>query len=120
MAGKYGVTEYEAEELSQLVAGNVHLQKQVTIASGNLKRGTVLAMNSDGDYVQFNPFATDGTEVPRAILAEDVDATGGPARVQAYFVGKYRLKDLIWPDGITDAQKQSAILGLQDKGIIVE
>lgn len=120
MTGTYGTTEYEANELSQLVAGSVHLQKQVTVGAGNLKRGTVLAVDANGNYVQLNPSATDGTEVPRAILAEDADASSGAVKAQAYFVGKYRLKDLLWPDGITDAQKQSAILGLQDKGIIVE
>lgn len=120
MAATLGTQQYEGKEISQLIAGSVHIQKKVTIASGVLKRGTVLAMDANGNYVQLNPSATDGTEIARAILAEDVDASSGSVQAQAYFVGKYRLSDLIFPDGVTDSQKQTALLQLQDRGIIVE
>ena len=123
MAGTLGITMEEMPELSILIASETHLAKQITIASGagELKRGTVLGINtSTYKYKQLDPSATDGTEVARAILVEDVDATDSDVNAQAFFVGKYRLSDLIWPDGITDEQKNAAILQLQDRGIIVE
>ena len=123
MAGTLGITMEEMPELSILIASEIHLAKQITIASGagELKRGTVIGINtSTYKYTQLAPSATDGTEVARAILVEDVDATDSDVKAQAFFVGKYRLSDLIWPDGITDSQKNAAILQLQDRGIIVE
>ena len=123
MAGTLGITVEEMPKLSILIASETHLSKQITIASGagQLKRGTVLGLNtSTYKYTQLNPSASNGTEVARAILVEDVDASERDVKAQAFFVGKYRLSDLIWPDGITDEQKNTAILQLQDRGIIVE
>ena len=123
MAGILGVQEYEQPAFNQLVAGETFEIKKITIASGagTLTRGTVLGMDSSTyKYKQLNPAGTDGTEVARAILAEDVDATSSDVKTIAYFIGKYRLADLIWPDGITDAQKKTALLQLQDRGIIVD
>jgi len=96
--------------------------KQGVVASGAgvLSRGTVLAMNADGKWVQLAPAASDGTEIARGILAEDVDATSADVIVQVYLVGEYRLVDLIWPGSITDPQKATAILNLQDRGIVVK
>jgi hypothetical protein len=121
--GTLGATETEGTELSQLVASDVHEQKPITVASGagELQRGTVLGMVSgDYEYNILNPGGSDGTEVARAILLEDVDATSAAVKTQGYFAGKYRLSDLVWPGGITDAQKNAALLGLQDKGILVD
>jgi len=122
MAGTYGVSETTGSELSQLVAGDFHAMKKVTIGSGaDLSRGTVLGqVTADYKFKQLNPGGADGTEVARAILAEDAAAASADVEANVYFVGEYRLSDLIWPDGITDAQKNAAIQQLQDRGIIVK
>jgi len=123
MGGTLGITVEEMSNLSILVANETHLARQITISSGagELKRGTVLGINtSTYKYKKLDPAASDGTEIARAILVEDVNATDSDVKAQAFFVGKYRLSDLIWPDGITDEQKNAAILQLQDRGIIVE
>jgi len=71
-------------------------------------------------YKELDPDDGNGTETARSILLQDTDASAADAAAQAYFTGTYRLDDLIWPDGITDAQKNAAILELQDHGILVD
>ncbi len=123
MSGILGVEEYTESTSSQLIAGNTFEMKKITIASGAgvLKRGTVLGMDTSSyKYKQLNPGASDGTEVARAILVDDVDASSNDIIAMAYLIGKYKLSDLIWPDSITDDQKRAALLQLQDRGIIVD
>lgn len=118
----YGATIYTDTEPSQLLAGEFRATKQgvVALGAGVLLRGTVLAMNADGKWVQLAPAAIDGTEIARGILVDDVDATSADAKALVYLVGEYRLADLIWPAAITDVQKAAAIMALQDRGVIVK
>jgi hypothetical protein len=113
----------DTEVVSQLIAGETQEMKPVTIASGagTLVRGTVLGLvTASNFYNQHNPAGSDGTETARAILVEDVDATSEDVSAQAYVLGKFRASDLIWPGGITDTQKEAALLDLQDRGILVD
>lgn len=117
-----GVTETESTELSQLVAGDVHVQKEITLKAnvGDLSRGTVLEMVATNGTTWQQLTAASPTNA-RAILLEDIDNdASNTQKAQAYFVGKYREIDLIWPDGITTLNKRAAITSLQDKGIILE
>jgi hypothetical protein len=117
----YGVTENTTEELSQLIAGGVHIQREITMAAscGDLSRGTVLEMVSVGSG-QWRQLTADNGANARAILLEAVEDSASTQKVQAYFVGKYRIEDMIWPAAITTQQKRAAIVGLQDKGIIID
>ncbi|BBO80176.1 hypothetical protein DSCO28_07420 [Desulfosarcina ovata subsp. sediminis] len=114
----------DTEVVSQLIAGDTHELKPVTIASGAgaLSRGTVLGMlTADFTFDQFDQDdATYGLNTARSILAEDVDATSSAVVAQAYVLGKFRSEDLIWPSDITNAEKQAALLNLQDRGIVVD
>ncbi|BBO84482.1 hypothetical protein DSCO28_50480 [Desulfosarcina ovata subsp. sediminis] len=114
----------DTEVVSQLIAGDTHELKPVTIPSGAgaLSRGTVLGMlTADFTFDQFDQDdATYGLNTARAILAEDVDATSSAVVAQAYVLGKFRSEDLIWPSDITNAEKQAALLNLQDRGIVVD
>jgi hypothetical protein len=108
---------------SMLIAGETHEQKPITIQSGAgvLVRGTVLGLvSASNEYDILNPGGADGTEEARMILVDDVDATAAAANAEGYGPGKYRLSDLVWPGAITDAQKNAAILQLQDRGILVD
>jgi hypothetical protein len=109
--------------VSQLVAGDTHELKPVTIASGAgvLARGSVLGLiTASNHYNQLNPAGSDGTETARAILVEDVDATSEDVPALAFVLGKFRTSDLVWPGGATDAQKKAALLDLQDRGMVVD
>jgi hypothetical protein len=71
-----------------LIAGNAHLlvARKVTIISGqNLVRGTVLGkITTGGKYNKSLSTASDGSQTPDMILAEDCDASAGDASALAY------------------------------------
>lgn len=118
----FGVTETTGTELDQLVASEFTIQREITLKAncGALTRGTVLEMVSAGSGQWQQLTASNGANA-RAILLETVtNNASATQKAQAYFVGKYRVDDMIFPDGITTQQKRTAIVGLQDKGIIID
>lgn len=117
-----GVTTNTDNELSQLVAGETHELRKITLRAGcgDLKRGTVLEM-VDSYGTAWQQLEAASPADARAILAQDVTNDAAETQqAQAYFIGKYRYGDLIWPAGITTLNKYSAIIALQDKGIIID
>lgn len=117
--GIHGVTTTQGAELSQLIAGSeLPIIKETTLKAncGNLKRGAVLEMHSDYTWKEV---ATPANAA--CILAQDVtnDAVNAQ-RAQGYFVGKYRLSDLVWPAAFTPTQKRDSIVAMQSRGIIVD
>lgn len=50
---------------------------KVKAGAGVLVRGTVVGKDGNGKFLKCVAAATDGSQVPDAILAEDVDASGG-------------------------------------------
>ncbi|MFH1136573.1 MAG: head decoration protein [Pseudomonadota bacterium] len=123
MAGVYGVIEHQDQEPSQLVASEYCLHARITLkdSAGDLVRGTVMAQNtSTHAWEKFNPAGSNGTNEPRCILSEDVADSTDQETAGAYFTGKYRADDLIWPDAITTDQRLTAGTALADKGIILD
>ncbi len=103
-----------------LTAGNEHLLvgKKVTIGSGqNLPRGAVLGkVSASGEYKLSAASASDGSETPDLILAEDCDASGGAKEALAYSRGDFNGHALTLGAGHTlDSIKE----GLRVKGIII-
>lgn len=108
----------DAVAYDQLIAGNSHdlISKKVTIPSGDvLTRGAVLGkITADGNYTLSLSAAGDGSEVPDAVLAEDVDASGGDVGAMAYFRGDFVASELTIGTGhtvdtITDAFRTKGI-----------
>jgi len=93
----------------------------VTVAAGqNLLLGTVLGRTADGKLYALNPAATDGTEIAVGVLGNDVDATlidRGAVMIARHAI--VARSALIWPSGITDAQKAAAEAQLAAAGILV-
>lgn len=83
--------------------------------SGNVEvRGRVLGrVTATGKYGRYDDTATDGTEVARAILAKEVDATSADVNTVAYVHGVFNEAALT---GIDTAGK----LDLLDRGVIVK
>lgn len=117
--GIYGIDEETESQLSQLVASDVHEIKEITMKAdcGDLLRGTVLEMVSTAAST-WQQLATAANA--RAILAEDVTDSDSTQKAQAFFIGKYVETDLIWPAAITTANKKTAIVALQDRGILID
>ena len=95
---------------------------RVTIASGaSLALGTVLGkVTASGKYKTLAPAASDGTQTAVAVLAEAVDATAAdkPGMVVTR-VAALASAGLVWPGGITDPQKATALAALDARGIVV-
>ena len=119
MAGTHGVTVNEGSELSQLIAGSqIPIMKEITLKAncGDLDRGAVLEIE---DAYTWKEVATAANAA--AILAQDIDNDeSNTQKAQAYFVGKYRLSDLVWPDSFTPTNKRDAVVAMQSRGIIID
>ena len=103
-------------------ANGARSRENITMAQGHaLQPGTVLGIvSASGEYAPFNPTATDGTETAAGILYDEVDSTDGVvAAVAVVRDAEINGNHLIWPVGITDAQKAAAIASLRGTGIIL-
>lgn len=103
-----------------LIAGDHPVRSMgVTIASGAgaLARGTVLGkITASGEYTTSTSAATDGSEVPTAILVEDVDATAAAANTVVYIAGDFNTNALTIGAGHTAAAIRE---GLREKSIFL-
>lgn len=81
----------------QLIAGNLKLvTANVMIGTGQLQRGTVLGkITATGICVPCKKSASDGSQVPYAILADYADASVGPVNSGAYQLGEFNGNALI-------------------------
>lgn len=102
----------------KLIAGNAHLLvgRKVTIVSGqNLTRGAVLGkITASGKYNLSLSGASDGSQTPDLILAENCDATSADKVALAYARGDFNANALTLGTGHTVA---SITEGLRAKGI---
>ncbi len=84
----------------------------VTVVSGAgvLVRGTVIGkITSGGKYQTALAAASDGSQTPRLILAEDVDATSADVAAKAYWSGDFDSTKLTFGTGITAAAFEAAL-----------
>lgn len=86
----------------KLLAGNFpRVVKQVTVIGGNYAKGTVLGkITTSGKYTIVTSAATDGSKVPEAILAEDVNASTD-AEAIVYLTGEFNQSALAVGAGLT-------------------
>jgi hypothetical protein len=116
----------ESKYISDVVAweedGHYYSRDVVTVASGsNLALGTVIGIvTATGKAVQLNPTASDGSEKAAGVLIEAVDATNADAK--GLYIAReaiLRPSGLVWPDGITTAQRNTALGQLKALGILM-
>lgn len=84
------------------------------VASGNnLAQYTVVArLSASGELVPYDPeAAATGAENAIGVLAYAVDATSADVECAYYWSGFFNTAALVWPAGITDAQKDAAFDG---------
>lgn len=84
----------------------------VTIASGagKLERGTVLGeITVGGKCVAVDSSKNDGSQSPKFVLANDVDATEADVVAVAYKTGVYRKASLIFGGNDTAATHEAAL-----------
>jgi len=102
------------------ISGTFQAAETITGGTSSASAAITTIVDEQYKYKELDCDDGNGTQKARAILAEDMDASLADKAVQAYLTGKYRLVDLKWPTGITDAEKNAALLQLQDRGIIVD
>lgn len=87
-----GFTDQGEYKPCNLIAGEYpRIERIITIASGSaLTKGSVLGrVTASGKFILSESDATDGSETPDAILAEDVDASEEDKQAVVYFSGEF-------------------------------
>jgi hypothetical protein len=117
MSASYTQTSYTHNDI---VAGNHDelVGEKITVVSGqNLVRGAVLGkITTGGKYNLSLSAASDGSQIPDLILAEDCDASSGDKIAIAYSRGDFNAQKLTIGTGHTIASIKE---GLRVKNIIL-
>jgi len=86
------------------------LTVQVTVAQGQvLEAGSVLGRLGSGQVALSLAAAENGSEVPRFVLVDDVDATAGAVKTLAYSAGHFDRRFLKFGAGHTAANAYDAL-----------
>lgn len=95
----------------QLVAGTLQLVTDTGIVTGGaFKRGTVLGLvAASGKYTQCVKTAEDGSQVPVAILVDDVDASSADQNGGLYLMGEFNQNRVIIDASWSIADIKSAL-----------
>ena len=112
-----GFTDQGSYTPDNLIAGEYpRVARVVTIASGaNLAQGALLGkITASGKFKLSASAATDGSEVPDAILAEAANATAADVQAVVYFSGEFNESALSLGAGHTLASIKA---GLRDRNI---
>ena len=97
-------------------------RETVTVITGqNLKAGAVVGkITASGKYTELDTAAATGEEAAAAILYGNCDATDADkTAVVITRDAEVNGNELVWPDGILTADKNTAIAELKALGIIV-
>ena len=110
-------------DLLKYEAPNLYSRDQVTVAAGQvLALGAVVGVVTATAKVKaVDPSATDGTQVAAGVLIQAVDANLAD-RDDGLIVARHAIvadHALVWPTGITVAEKKSAIAQLKAIGVLV-
>lgn len=109
-----------ARESAHVQGDVAHVSKDaIVVVDGKFASGTVLGKKADGTFTQLDPSATE-EKVAECILFGHVDASNGPVNASAHArVSSFFADRIIWPDGITEAEKETAIAELAAKHMIL-
>ena len=100
-----------------------YTRETVTLASGagKLAPGTILGrITTGGKYTVLTPGATNGSQNAAGLLWGHADATDGDAPGVVLVRGPAIVNrhEIVWPEGITEAQTTTALTALAALGII--
>jgi hypothetical protein len=95
-ATTFTVTDPEGVVLGNATAGTPYVSNEInfTLTAGGTAfvagdSFTITPQRGSGSFIACVKTATDGSQVPAAILADTCDATAGPVTVGAYFMGEF-------------------------------
>jgi hypothetical protein len=112
----YASTRYVTDQLIAVRFGLV--TSSITLASGSLARGTVLGqVTSTRNFIKSVATASDGSQVPVAVLADDANASAGPVVTSAYLAGEFFANRMTYDASWTLSTLTAA---LRDYGIFIK
>jgi len=87
--------------------------QSVTFASGEVlaARVVVARVKATGKAVAWDPNVVDGSQTVIGLTAQSVDASASDKTTSIYKSGAFNIDLVIWPDGVTEAQKQGCFDG---------
>lgn len=104
-----------------LLAGHDPIAVPGTLSEGDLVRGTVLGkVTVGGAWEILDPDGNDGSQNAAGILVDDTDASEAEEKCMVYVHGEFFDDGLTWPDGISAADKATAVAALAALGIHVQ
>ena len=126
-AGTFQVLSPKGYRLPDLTVGEAyaggHLNLTVADGAADFAVGDTFAteVSGDGKAVGLDPTAVDGTAEAIGIVAYEVTAPDGADAEVTAILRDAVLADraIVWPAGIGEAQKNSAIADLEARGILV-
>lgn len=96
----------------QLISGplQVFTDTGIIAKAGILKRGTILGKVKDsGEYAPSKKGAEDGSEIPCAILVDDVNTTEDSVSGGVYLMGEFNQNRIIHDESWTAAELKDAL-----------
>lgn len=110
-------------DLLKFEGANLYSRESTTVASGqNLELGCVVGtISATGKTKRFDPDATDGSQVPTGVLLQACDASLIERDDALIAVRHAILADtvVVWPVGISPAEKATAIATLKAMGVLI-
>lgn len=123
--GTFSVTDPDGNDIGDATVGSAFANEiKFTISDGATDFAVgdgfdVTVVGATGIYKPLSVGASDGTQTAIGILWEDRDPTDGPVKaVVTARDAQVRLDALVWPAGITEAQKATALGQLASLHII--
>jgi len=109
----------ETYKYSNLLIGDDFITDIATLISGqNLIKGTALGLiTASGKVTELVSGASDGSQTPFAILAEDCNATAGDTSCPVYLFGEFNSGAMTFNGSDTAAQFKA---GFRDVGIYLK
>ena len=121
--GTFQVLSPRGYVLPNLTVGTTYAggHLNLTVADFVVGNTFTIEVSGDGTVVALDPAAVDGTAEAIGIVAFDVTAPDGVDSEVTAILRDAVLADraIVWPDGITEAQKNAAIADLEARGILV-
>lgn len=110
-------------DLLKYEAPNLYSRDQMTVVAGqSLSLGSVVGIVAATSKIKvFDPSATDGSQVAAGVMIQDCDAALAERDDGLMIARHATVADhaLMWPSGITVAEKATAVLQLKSIGILV-
>jgi hypothetical protein len=110
-------------DLLKYEAPNLYSRDPITIANGQiLALGAVLGVvTASGKAKAVDPSATDGSQSAAGVLLQPVDASTGDKKNGIAVTRHAIVADhaLVWPTGMTTAEKSAATQQLKNLGVLV-